>query len=80
MSNVILEARLKRKTDKALLVDIEGQNHWLPMSKLSPLSEAEADEHTCKHHVDWQDWQNSDDPADTVLSIPEWLATRNGMV
>ena len=80
MSNIIIEARLKRKTDKALLVDIDGKNHWLPISKLSALSQAQRDEHTCKHHVDWQSWENGDNEADTMLSIPEWLATKNGLI
>lgn len=79
MGNVIVDGSLKRKTEQALLVDIDGKKHWLPISKLSPLSEEQIEHYGCRHYVDWQTWQNTDEPAYVLLSIPEWLAARNGI-
>jgi hypothetical protein len=80
MSHIILEVRLKRKTEKALRVDVGGTAAWLPLSKLTPLSESESDEHGCSHHVDWKEWQNTDAEADALVGVPEWLAKAKGLI
>jgi len=80
MSNFILEVRIKRKTEKALLVDVGGRSAWLPLSKIQQLTQAEQDEHGCKHHVDWREWNNGDDESDTLLACPEWLAKAKDLI
>lgn len=80
MPNVIIEARIKHATVKALKIEVDGVEHWLPKARLALLTEPERDEYMQPHHVPWLNWGAGDDPADTVLSVPEWLATKAGLI
>lgn len=44
---MIIEGTIKRRTEKAILVDVGGVEEWLPLSQIEDLDESANGEFTC---------------------------------
>ena len=55
-------------TDKAILIEVDGEREWLPMSQISDAS------------VDLNDIPALDRGDPLTITIPEWLAEEKGLV
>jgi len=55
-------------TNKAILIEVDGEREWLPMSQISDAS------------VDLNDIPALDRGDPLTITIPEWLAEEKGLV
>jgi hypothetical protein len=62
---VDLEAEVKYMSGKAMLVDIDGEDYWIPYSQIAGHSQLD----NCSEKGD-----------EGVLVIAEWLAEKKGLV
>lgn len=58
------DCRVLKATEKALLIDIEGEEHWIPQSVVHEDSEVFDDE----------------DNSEGMLVLQEWFAEREGLI
>lgn len=66
--SVVVTGVVKAYTDKAVLLVVDGGEHWFPLSQM----QGELDEDAL--------WDMKDEGTEYEFTVPQWLAAKKGIV
>ena len=80
MIYAIVKATIKKKTEKAILIEKRQKSKWIPLSEIKPLNDEQREKYIVADCIDLEAWDESRGPCNIAIKIPGWLASKAGLL